>query len=82
MAVQVNDLLAIAVERKSSDLHLKVGSPPIFRINGTLVQWEEVGVLDHDSLSVLTQELLSDSPQSKRPARQASRCPSSSTTCS
>lgn len=37
MAVQVNDLLSIAVERKASDLHLKVGSPPVLRIDDKLI---------------------------------------------
>jgi len=34
--MNVNDLLKIAVERKASDLHLKVGSHPILRIDGEL----------------------------------------------
>jgi twitching motility protein PilT len=57
------DLIAIlreGVSRQASDIHLKIGAPPIFRVSGTLVLWEEAGRLDHDSLSVLTQELLSD----------------------
>jgi len=34
--MNVNDLLKIAVERKASDLHLKVGSHPVIRIDGQL----------------------------------------------
>ena len=34
--MNVNDLLKIAVERKASDLHLKVGSQPVIRIDGDL----------------------------------------------
>jgi len=34
--MNVNDLLKIAVERKASDLHLKVGSHPVIRIDGDL----------------------------------------------
>jgi twitching motility protein PilT len=34
--MNINDLLKIAVERKASDLHLKVGSPPVVRIDGDL----------------------------------------------
>jgi twitching motility protein PilT len=34
--MNINDLLKIAVERKASDLHLKVGSHPIIRIDGEL----------------------------------------------
>jgi len=34
--MNIDDLLKIAVERKASDLHLKVGNHPILRINGML----------------------------------------------
>jgi twitching motility protein PilT len=34
--VNINDLLKIAVERKASDIHLKVGSHPVCRIDGEL----------------------------------------------
>ncbi len=34
--MHINDLLKIAVERKASDLHLKVGAFPVIRIDGTL----------------------------------------------
>jgi twitching motility protein PilT len=34
--MNINDLLKIAVERKASDLHLKVGSHPIIRVDGEL----------------------------------------------
>ena len=35
--MNVNDLLKIAVERKASDLHLKVGSHPVIRVDGELL---------------------------------------------
>jgi len=35
--MHINDLLKIAVERKASDLHLKVGAFPIIRVDGTLL---------------------------------------------
>ena len=35
--MNINDLLKISLERKASDLHLKVGNHPILRINGILV---------------------------------------------
>jgi twitching motility protein PilT len=40
--MNVNDLLKIAVERKASDLHLKVGSHPVLRIDGELVPLAEL----------------------------------------
>jgi twitching motility protein PilT len=35
--MHINDLLKIAVERKASDLHLKVGAFPVIRVDGTLM---------------------------------------------
>ena len=35
--MHINDLLKIAVERKASDLHLKVGAFPVIRVDGTLI---------------------------------------------
>jgi twitching motility protein PilT len=40
--MNINDLLKIAVERKASDLHLKVGSHPVIRIDGELVALGEL----------------------------------------
>ena len=37
MALSIDDLLRRAVENKASDLHLKVGSHPVLRINGELI---------------------------------------------
>ena len=34
--MNLNDLLKVAVERKASDLHLKVGSHPVIRVDGDL----------------------------------------------
>lgn len=35
--MDINELLKIAVKGKASDIHIKVGMPPIFRVNGALV---------------------------------------------
>jgi twitching motility protein PilT len=40
--MNINDLLKIAVERKASDLHLKVGSHPVIRIDGDLAPLPEL----------------------------------------
>jgi twitching motility protein PilT len=40
--MNINDLLKIAVERKASDLHLKVGSHPVIRIDGALTPLPEL----------------------------------------
>ncbi len=40
--MNINDLLKIAVDRKSSDLHLKVGSHPVIRVDGELISLAEL----------------------------------------
>ncbi|HEX2642157.1 MAG TPA: type IV pilus twitching motility protein PilT [Thermoanaerobaculia bacterium] len=40
--MNINDLLKIAVERKASDLHLKVGSHPVIRVDGELTPLAEL----------------------------------------
>ena len=34
--MNINDLLKVAVERKASDIHLKVGGHPVIRVDGEL----------------------------------------------
>ncbi|HJL42979.1 MAG TPA: type IV pilus twitching motility protein PilT [Myxococcales bacterium LLY-WYZ-16_1] len=35
--MELNDILALAIQGGSSDIHLKAGLPPMFRINGSLL---------------------------------------------
>lgn len=45
MAIDLNELLLLALERNASDLHLKVGACPILRIDGRLERIEEYDIL-------------------------------------
>jgi len=38
--MNLNDLLKMTIEKKASDLHLKVGVPPIIRVDGRLISLE------------------------------------------
>jgi twitching motility protein PilT len=40
--MNIDDLLRLVVEREASDLHLKVGSPPVLRIYGELVPLDDL----------------------------------------
>lgn len=40
--MNINDLLKIAVDRKASDLHLKVGGHPVIRVDGELMPLSEL----------------------------------------
>ncbi len=57
--MNLNDLLKLAYERNASDLHIKVGVPPILRIDGRLVPVESEKRLTQEdtlnySLSIMT----------------------------
>jgi twitching motility protein PilT len=45
MEISIDDLLRRAVDHGASDIHLKVGSPPILRVEGELRQMGEVDSL-------------------------------------
>ena len=52
--MHVNDLLKIAVDRGASDLHLKVGSPPMLRVRGALEPVSDKKVLDHEDVIAMS----------------------------
>ena len=58
--MDIEGILREGVRRQASDIHLKFGSHPIYRVNGALVRWEDVPAFDRDAMSALTQALLSD----------------------
>lgn len=51
--MNINELLKVAIQRGASDLHLKVGSPPVLRIDGVLTPMvEEKRVTQEDAISI------------------------------
>jgi len=58
--VQLEAILREGVARNASDVHLKFGSHPIFRVTGNLIPWDEAPTLDRDTMAILIQELLGD----------------------
>jgi len=56
--MQLNHLLQTAVASGASDLHLKVGSYPMMRINGTLVVASEEKRLDRNDTEAMAQGIL------------------------
>lgn len=52
---QANKLLQMLVEREGSDLHLKVGQPPIFRIHGRLRRSELPPLTESDLEAIVKQ---------------------------
>ena len=52
--MHINDLLKTAVERKASDLHLKVGAFPVLRIDGVLKPMTDTRrLLQEDTMAII-----------------------------
>ncbi|HZP42830.1 MAG TPA: PilT/PilU family type 4a pilus ATPase [Candidatus Binatia bacterium] len=58
--MDLHAILREGVRRQASDIHLKVGAPPILRVTGTLVPLEDAPVLGRDAMTALMGELLTD----------------------
>ncbi|MBN1862173.1 MAG: type IV pilus twitching motility protein PilT [Dehalococcoidales bacterium] len=54
---QVHQLLRLVVDKGASDLHLKVPSPPVLRIDGALVVQEYLAPLTADDIEAIFQEI-------------------------
>ena len=57
--MHINDLLKVAVTSGASDLHLKVGSYPMMRVNGSLVVVSEEKRLDRPDTEAMAQAVFS-----------------------
>jgi twitching motility protein PilT len=63
--MEINELLTTAVGKIASDLHLKVGSYPIIRVNGELVPMEQKGKLSQEDAVSIVNVIMNDA-QKKR----------------
>lgn len=57
---EIDGLLKMMADNGSSDLHLKVGSPPAVRLNGRLVVLRELPVLTPDATSKLALSMMDE----------------------
>src|SRR5438034_1393432 len=63
--MHINDLLKIANERKASDLHLKVGSHPVLRVNGHLTPLSELNRLSQEDTIAMAFSIMSGRQKQK-----------------
>jgi twitching motility protein PilT len=63
--LHINDLLKIASERKASDLHLKVGSHPVIRINGRLTPLSELNRMSQEDTIAMAFSIMSGRQKQK-----------------
>jgi twitching motility protein PilT len=65
MPMELPELLKIAVERKASDLHIKVGSPPVLRIDDKLVPLVEMPRLGQDAVVTMAASVMNTKQREK-----------------
>ncbi|MDP8256710.1 MAG: type IV pilus twitching motility protein PilT [Candidatus Alcyoniella australis] len=58
--MELNDILKIAVEKGASDVHLKPGMPPVFRVDGKLVQHPKTQRLTPQQISAMAKVMMSE----------------------
>src|SRR5436309_9593470 len=63
--MEINDLLKIATERRASDLHLKVGSHPVIRVNGRLTPLSELNRLSQEDTIAMAFSIMSGRQKQK-----------------
>jgi twitching motility protein PilT len=63
--MHINDILKVATERKASDVHLKVGSHPIIRVDGQLVPLVEFKRLMQEDTIAMAFSMMSSQQKEK-----------------
>ena len=56
--IEINDVLRAAVKVGASDIHLKVGSPPVFRVDGELVFIKEAPLVSQDDMTRIASSMM------------------------
>lgn len=58
--MEINQILVEALQQQASDVHIKEGAPPIFRVNGSLRPFQKMKPFDHNALSKMAFGLMND----------------------
>ena len=58
--MHINELLRMTTARGASDLHLKVGSVPVLRINGEIVAQEDMSVITGETMKSFLNEVTTE----------------------
>ena len=59
MSADINQLLKASAAKGASDLHVKVGSPPVFRIHGSLHPFDSVDKLTVEDVMKVAKTVMS-----------------------
>jgi twitching motility protein PilT len=64
-AMELNDILKVALKAGASDIHIKAGLPPIFRIDGSLYPYKEAARLTPDIVNRMAFGIMNKGQQEK-----------------
>ncbi|MCJ7768916.1 MAG: PilT/PilU family type 4a pilus ATPase [Dehalococcoidales bacterium] len=62
--MEVNELLKIMVDKNASDMHLRVPSPPVLRIDGVLITQEDLSPLDSKDIEMAFERIATPTQRS------------------
>ena len=63
--MELNDILAVALKGGASDIHLKAGLPPMFRVNGSLLPLKDAPRLPPEEISRMAMSIMNDAQREK-----------------
>lgn len=63
--MELNDILSVAIRGGASDIHLKAGLPPMFRINGMLVPLKDASRLPPEEISRMAFSIMNEQQKEK-----------------
>ena len=63
--LKIDEIFSVAIKRKASDIHIVVGRPPIFRIDGVLKELEKNPLVTHKDAEGLVFSILTESQKQK-----------------
>ena len=58
--MDLNEVLLVALNNRASDIHLKVGQPPLLRIDGELVPLKDYSALDASEIAKTAYQIMSE----------------------
>lgn len=62
--MEVNELLRLMVDKKASDMHLRVPSPPVLRIDGVLISQEDLPPMDSKDIEMAFERIATPTQRS------------------
>ncbi|HEY1100531.1 MAG TPA: type IV pili twitching motility protein PilT, partial [Myxococcota bacterium] len=63
--MELNDILTVAIKGGASDIHLKAGLPPMFRIDGSLVPLKDAKRLAPEDIGRMAVSIMNNFQKEK-----------------